>query len=453
LHCEPATIDVSKWLHQHAPTNQQSQALIAHFVQTILPLTLKQRKMLARTLGIVKSRQGLLYDIVGHCLGVAPLLVYMVWSEKGHWVGGQGWAPVDPDGECVDPADDRECGQGGENAAAGDGGIFDEVDLHCDKATEMKRNCVREAIAQAVEGNSYSSYERQMVRNVLAHANVAQRLGSRRQAQEFVNLGALVMQMLDAEDINKILPGIGVPSQYGVTFDGVPIGCAKMSSHDELMVVCLYVVSPYTFMPHSPMLAAPAMPFDGKTGAGTLRTVNDVLRTHPAGLDTTTSSKRGAGVGGDGAVAAGGVDHRHKSNKAAESLWEEWHPQNSQGSVPLCSSWDVFHQADLGFWRAARAVPFVKEIFDVGKQIQNMFGFGRGMVLMRSIGALGPAEDRPKNIAVGGSTRKVGHLSVVPANQIHNLPTIVKACGLELHTHKNVARGKGKGAALMTWRT
>ena len=57
-----------------------------------------------------------------------------------------------------------------------------------------------------------------------------------------------------------------------------------------------------------------------------------------------------------------------------------------------------------------------------------MFGFGRGKVLLKGVGKIGT--DQPlevKKVAVAGGTRKAGHIQVVTANQLHNLPAILKA--------------------------
>ena len=401
-------VDVSLFVHPLAPLQQQGQALVAHYVDKLKALPKEAVRLLANAFGVSKTgkKRGVIWDTVAHCLGIAPDTTKRIWTGAQHWgAGSSQWQPVVPGViarskiEKVSAAEEQ------------------------DTRERMVRNAVREALATAVEGQSYSAYERQMVRNSLSEAMVGSRLGSRRVAQQFVNLGAMVMQLLDAEDFHTKLPGIGVPSHYGVSMDGVPIGVGHMTSHDELLVVCLYIVSAQTFVAHSPMLAAPAMPFDGKTGEGMRQLASRTLAEHPANLNTITNIRRGSGIGGDGGVTKGGPAARHKTNSGAELLWREWHPAES---TPICTNWDVFHQSDLGFWRAAKELPPILEVFDVGKQVQNMFGFGRGAVLARAIGALGPAEDIPKSMPGAGGTRKTGHMAVVTGSVIHNLPTIVK---------------------------
>ncbi len=405
-------VDVSRWVHPLAPLQVQGQAMVAHYVEKLLSLPRDTRLLLQDCFAPADhpatDRQGCVWNIVGHCLGLSSTKAFRVWKEKDHWENQFQWNPVVP-------GDASNCGRSSQ--------CDEEPAKVQDAGQQMIRNAAREAIAKAVEGQSYVAYERQMTRYLMANAQVGKRLGSARVAQEFVNLGGLVMQMLDAQDFHTKLPGIGVPSHYGVSFDGVPIGVGKMTSHDELLVVCMFIISSQNFLPYSPMLAAPAMPFDAKTGDGMLRLVSNTLANHPAKLNIHVNAERGSGVGGDGGVTEGGPSHRHQTNRAAELLWHQWHPEEN---APNCTTWDRFHQSDLGMWRAVNRVPIIMEIFDVGKRVQNTFGFGRGAVLLKSVGAMGPTEDQPKSVAVAGGTRKTGHMAAVTANQIHNLPTIMK---------------------------
>ena len=272
-----------------------------------------------------------------------------------------------------------------------------------DEATTMLDNCVREAIAKAIEGDSYRSFERQMCRYMIAKARVGQGCASRYSAQVFVNLAAMVMQWLDARDINGILRGVGVKSHFGLTLDGVPMGPGHLSEHDELLPICLHIINCHTGLPWSPMLAAPALPLDGKTTEGMAKVTTETLEKHPAALGHKVCRSRVAGFGIDGACTKGGEAARHRGCQVSEKLWHDWHPQADDQSVPTCTLWDRFHQGDLGFWRAVKNSPLVQNVFDVAREVQDFFGYGRGQTLYRGVGKLSeaacPSQGKAKHLA------------------------------------------------------
>ena len=119
-------------------------------------------------------------------------------------------------------------------------------------------------------------------------------------------------------------------------------------------------------------------------------------------------------VTADGAITIGGPDHRHSSNKSAEKLWQTLHPAAGTLGIPLRTSWDNFHKADLGFWRALREVPALLELMDLSKKVDHMFGIGEGVLALHAVGAASQAFGKPRRAAAPGGTRKVGHLRHVP---------------------------------------
>ena len=153
-------------------------------------------------------------------------------------------------------------------------------------------------------------------------------------------MGAMALQLLDAEDINEKLPGIGVRSHYGLIFDLVPIGASMVAKHDELLPICIALISARTGRPYCPMLCAPAICMDGKSGEPMADQVETSMKSHPAHLDKEENKSRCAGIGGDGGVTIGGSAHRHRSNRCAEILWSRWHDTASL----VCTTWDRMHQ-------------------------------------------------------------------------------------------------------------
>ena len=115
-------------------------------------------------------------------------------------------------------------------------------------------------------------------------------------------------------------------------------------------------------------------------------------------------------VTADGAITIGGPDHRHSSNKSAEKLWHTLHPAAGTLGIPVCTSWDMFHKADLGFWRALRNMPALLELMDLSKKVDHMFGWGEGVLALHAVGTVSQTFGKPKRAAAPGGTRKVGHL-------------------------------------------
>ena len=127
------------------------------------------------------------------------------------------------------------------------------------------KNIIRTAIAAAVEGQSFSAYERMLHRMRLASAHVGQRYQDRRFAARILQLAGLVLNQLDAHDWQSRLPGLGIPSDVAVLADPVSMGMQIRSKQDTLNVMCLCLVGCAGPL-HCPYLAAPVMPFGSHGG-------------------------------------------------------------------------------------------------------------------------------------------------------------------------------------------
>ena len=276
---------------------------------------------------------------------------------------------------------------------------------------------VRTALSNAVEGHSGHEYERAVTRLGLCGIPVGGRFSDRRFAREVEFLAAQTLQHLDGHDINGVLPGLGIPSDFGLVIDPVSLGVGSslFPRHGTILATCLTLVSRHNGSLYSPMLGGASLPVEGHTGNALRDLALQTLLNHPAGLGLAALQSRLSVVGGDGAIVRGGQDARHKGSEAAEKIWDSVHP-NAHMS---CTIWDKFHVADIGFWRAIRQVPAATAIFDVSAAIDRWFGHGDGSLLYRGVShLLGEARGVMRNAAPG--TRKVVYSAGVPLSLLKN---------------------------------
>ena len=122
-------------------------------------------------------------------------------------------------------------------------------------------------------------------------------------------------------------------------------------------------------------------------------------------------------ISGDGAdLCERGPEHRHSSTAAAEKIWKTLFA-NASGqpngglSPPLCTVWDPFRRVDNADWRAVRAVPLAVQVFDMSRQLDNLFGQSEGILFWRGV-----REPGSRSLRAPGGTRKVGptHSSLFP---------------------------------------
>ena len=299
---------------------------------------------------------------------------------------------------------------------------------------------VRLALSNCAEGDSYWQYERHAAGWALGYEQLTGMkplcgLGSRRFAMEVEFLAARVLEQLDAHSFNMKLPGIGVPSDFHVTQDGVGIGFGQFTKKETLLMICFGCVSACTGKLYAPMLSAPVMEVGSHSGTFLKNLVLAACRDHPVALGLRAMAKRLAATGGDGQMVRAGPDARHSSSAAAELIWGEVHDYPELE----CTVWDNFHRVDNGTMRAVRAVPVAEEVFKVGKILEWEFGYGDGGSMFRGVcDFLGEPWHAVKGT---GGNRKVVYHSGTPGNILQNF----RAYAVGLHCKMEWKRqGHGK---------
>jgi len=208
--------------------------------------------------------------------------------------------------------------------------------------------------------------------------SIPQAYTSRGFAAEVTAIAAMTMKEQDAADFAEILPGLGIPSDFGVLADGVALGDSVIPRHGELLVMCLSMVSARTGRVYQPLHSADPVALGGHTGPAMVDAMLRAMERHPAHWGIATLRQRLSCVGGDGVLVVGGPDARHNSPGSADMLWRRVHPTATGGdaaasaagssandpiasagsstdvSVPICPTWEPFHRVDIAVWRAVR---------------------------------------------------------------------------------------------------
>ena len=290
---------------------------------------------------------------------------------------------------------------------------------------------VRIAVAQAAEGRSGASYQREVMRILMNGWKMNGPGGSKFQ-QEVAGLSAMVLAHMDAMDFEEPLPGLGIPSDFCLLADPVSIGESMRSRHGDLLVMCLSMISACAGRFYNPMFSAPQMKIGEHGGDMCAEAMLQACQDHPVEWSIEDLRRRMSGIGGDGALCVGGPDARHKSSGAAEKLWNKVHNGPGvagpalacppQAAVPTCTSWDPFHRADVAMWRSVRKHPLVLSMFDISREVDYLFGQSEGVLIFRGVAA--QIGETGCSVRAPGGTRKVVYLSGVPGSLLRNYKII-----------------------------
>ena len=425
-----------KFLGRCCALGKQAQLLIANVASAMRGLSRSVLSSIGATLLTDSDRcsysnKRLFWKICSKLLGVT---VYRVQSCCRR-MKTNGWQPASPRPWLFGEAG-VETASGG--ASLGPSGVSlgahpSGVSLgECGVIDPTLVNIVRVALASVVEGMSFQSYERQVQRMRLSGAAVGTKFCDRRFVTEVIALSSLVLQQLDAYDYNQPLPGLGIASDFAVLADPVSIGLTVHARHDVLLVMCLCLVSRHTGALYCPMFAGPPMPFGSHSGEAMASLMLQTLEEHPASWGSHALRSRCSSLCGDGGLCIGGPEHRHCSSDAVGKLWKRIHsdpvvvyPNGPAVSPPECCVWDPFHRADIAGWRAIKAVPLAVKVFDVSKQLDNLFAQSEGILLFR--GAANILDESPHAIRAPGGTRKIVYLSGTPSSIVENYRVIIAA--------------------------
>ena len=392
------------------------QVLITNVVENLLGLPSKALRCVSDALSVVRSQGfSLAASVAGRLLGISGRHVKRVYDGMRQ----RSFVPAMP---------------GRDNGAS----IFtedadDNQPAACPQVDFVQCNTVRMILALSVDGNSHLRIADSLHRMLLAGAQVCVPQDPV-YSSLVISIASMALQHLDADDFNGDLPGIGIPSDFGVLADGVTMGLGVRSRHDTLLVVCLCLASKWTGRLYTPMHSAPAMPIGSHGGPAMASMLVTCMASHPACWDVGVMRARCSAISGDGQLCEGGTEHRHNSSAAAEKLWKIMFP-NASGqpdgglSPPLCTVWDPFHRVDIATWRAVRAVPLAVKVFDMSRQLDCLFGQSEGVLFWRHL--RGPES---RSLRAPGGTRKVGPISIPPSSQLQSIASTfsVSPCSLSL---------------------
>ena len=314
-------------------------------------------------------------------------------------------------------------------ASAG-GSAMQEEDaelLSMDKDSALK-HLVREAGGVAYEGLSANAFLLRCAR-YNAHARQSEALGryiSKGFFNQVVSMLAMNLRELDALDFDRILPGLGIPSDVALLADPVHMGREIYSKWDTLNVLCLGLISAFSGLPWSPMHSGHAMALGEKGGERMALGILASLLAHPAAWGLRALQARVASVGADGGLTVGGDRHRHGSADAAAILWRRIHPYAED---IVCVYWDPFHRFDVAVWRAVGRHKGVEAIFDLAEEMNRLFGVNEGAVMFRGLAAY--RASKAAGMHAKGGTRFV-YKSYAPASIVKNYPLLVEGIWLRV---------------------
>ena len=325
---------------------------------------------------------------------------------------------------------------------------------------------VRAAVIEAVTSASGREFPKAVARLNLFGVAVGDRFHTKAFAYECWHLAAKAIQSQDRLDLDRRLGGLGIPSDFAVVADGVPVGGVNLyGRHGSVHVICTISVAPSTGLMH-PRFTAWSVGSRGHKGPDMAKTLLDTLAEPPLALTTQMLSKRMSCVGGDGAYVRGGPARTSSSQQVLDLLWFLVHPHvfppltdddNLRGLVRVepfngrprggarlaadrdewvneacvlhtVAEWDKFHRQDLAMTRAITKCPLADDMYKLCALMDHMFGLGDGRQLIKT--AAVAADVRLRSGRLPGMTRKAVQLCSEPGHLLHNFKAY--AAGIHL---------------------
>ncbi len=117
-----------------------------------------------------------------------------------------------------------------------------------------------------------------------------------------LHLGGRCLQARDAQERDAPLGGLGIASNLGLLFDGVPVGGASLHGrHGNVLVVCFSSVSPHNHRLQA-RFATWTVSSTGHGGAATAKSLLELLEKPPMCMDQRSLRARLSMIGGDGQI-------------------------------------------------------------------------------------------------------------------------------------------------------
>ncbi len=350
-------------------------------------------------------------------------------------------------------------------AALAGGEANDEVAVS--EVTTMT-TLVRAAVIEAVTSASGRGFPKHVARLNLFGVAVGDRFHTKVFAYECWHLAAKAIQSQDRLDLDRRLGGLGIPSDFAVLADGVPVGGVNLyGRHGSVQVICTISVAPSTGLMH-PRFVAWSVGCRGHKGPDMATTLLEALVESPLALTTQILSKRMSCVGGDGAFVRGGPARTSSSSQVLDLLWFLVHPHvlppvaadddlllnalvreepvngrprggarragerdewvNEACVLHTVAEWDKFHRQDIAMTRAITQCPLADEMYHVCGLMDHMFGMGDGRQLIQTAAIATDVHLRSGRLP--GMTRKAVQLCSEPGHLLHNFKAY--AAGIHL---------------------
>jgi len=268
---------------------------------------------------------------------------------------------------------------------------------------DVVRARVRLAIAHAVEGRPVRSFERDLQRMQAAGAYFGGWV-SRHWAQDVEFLAVKVVQSMCGGSINTELPGLGIPSDFSMCLDPIPIG-GMFSRYSELLAICIIIVDATTGRLGAKAIDLPMLRVGGHAAVALCDVTLKTLRQHPARLNSAALRARLGLIGGDGAIVKNGP--KHPSVGAAEQMWNTLHPLANNFE---CTYWDVWHRFCKVIEKTMGNSSASQELLDVLTATERMLGLGEGKMLCSAVSNW--MNVAPANVRGPGGTRAVYQASL-----------------------------------------
>ena len=305
----------------------------------------------------------------------------------------------------------------------------------------MLETLTRCALGVRAMHGSAQDYTRQVARLAMEGVNVGEKYHQGQHFKDVEFLAAKVLQAHDATVTRRCLPGLGIPSDFSILMDGIPLGGIKAHGrHGSVTVICLNLVSTVTHRLYS-QLVSWCTPAAGHGGLEMASAVLQALAGEPWGLDGRELRARLSLVGGDGAAARGGSGRKKPGTRCAEHMWAHVHPLPQGGQVPLnqinmdqsgridelvadagtlhfCTEWDKYHREDIALHRAIKRSGSAEELYAVAAAMDHMFHMGDGRLLLKRAASAVGTETRSGWLPA--PTRKAVGLASEPGNVIAN---------------------------------
>jgi hypothetical protein len=173
------------------------------------------------------------------------------------------------------------------------------------------------------------------------------------------------------------LPGLGIPSDLEVTFDGAKVGKVYKSSRDPMALVGLVITSPINGGTLAVFCDCPSHGMH--IGApGLAKLAREALMR--VGLREAVAARRVSLTATDGAYTKGGPASKRGSSPAAAEYFRILGRGEAAREV-----WDDFRRTDIAGARACRSEPLYQAFSEVTRSMYKFYGFGQGRALKRAV--------------------------------------------------------------------